>query len=244
MTSFIDGPNGKIAYDYVYGLSDLPPLVFLCGFKSDMQGSKAQWLHEYCIANNRSYLRFDYFAHGQSDGDFMAYTIGKGLIDTLFMMDEFIKTPAIIIGSSMGGWIGLRLMQFMPHKMHGFIGIAAAPDFTRKIYAQLDDGHLRQLEEKGYMEEPSDYGEPYIFTKALFDDGENQCILGQNIEFDGDIHLLQGKLDTSVDWHTPEEINACFDGKAKITLIDDGDHSLSRLQDLEILKQVIEQMSS
>lgn len=240
----IDGPNGTLAYNYHKGDSPLPPIVFLCGFKSDMGGSKAQWLHEYCVANDRSYLRFDYFAHGQSDGDFRDYTIGKGLVDALFMMDEFIDTPAIVIGSSMGGWVGLRLMQFMPHKMHGFIGIAAAPDFTRKIYASLDDGHLKQLDEKGYIEEESGYDEPYIFTRALFDDGENHCLLGNPIVFDGPVHLLQGKQDTSVDWNMPDAINRCFDGRAKITLIEDGDHSLSRPQDLETLKAAIEEMSA
>lgn len=240
---FIDGPNGQIAYNYLEGSADQPPIVFLCGFKSDMSGSKAVWLADYCKHHNRSFLRFDYFGHGQSAGDFRDYTIGKGLIDTLYMMDEFIHRPAIVIGSSMGGWIGLRLMQFIPHKMYGFIGIAAAPDFTRKIYASLDDGHLAQLAEKGYIEEDSGYEEPYIFTKALFDDGENQSVLDRSLDFDGPVRLLQGKLDTSVDWHTPGAINMCFDGRADITLIEDGDHSLSRPQDLDVLKYTIEQMT-
>src|SRR6056297_3617017 len=104
MSEFINGPNGQIAYQFYQGSSSLPPLVFLCGFKSDMAGSKAQWLHNYCIENNRTYLRFDYFAHGQSDGDFKNYTIGKGLTDTQFMFQTFIDRPAIVIGSSMGGW--------------------------------------------------------------------------------------------------------------------------------------------
>ena len=241
---FLNGPNGKIAYQHVDGSSQLPPVIFLCGFKSDMQGSKAEYLSHYCMESDRSFVRFDYFGHGQSDGDFSNYTIGKGLMDTLCVMDDLIKRPAIIIGSSMGGWIGLRLMDFMPHKIHGFIGIAAAPDFTRKIYTSLDDGHLSQLDEKGYIEEDSGYDEPYIFTKELFDDGESHCLLARKMVFDGPVHLIQGKQDTSVDWHVPDTINACFDGKAKITLIDDGDHSLSRSQDLEILKSAIEEMSS
>ncbi len=241
---FIDSPNGKIAYQYVEGDSNLPPIIFLCGFKSDMGGSKAQWLHDYCIKNNRTYLRFDYFAHGQSDGDFKNYTIGHGVMDSMFMMNEFIKRPAIVIGSSMGGWIAMRLIQMMPDLVHGFIGIAAAPDFTRKIYAQLDDGHLNQLQEKGYIEEDSGYEEPYIFTRELFDDGEMHCLLDTKIPFGGGVHLIQGKQDTSVDWHVPDAINAVFDGRAEITLIDDGDHSLSRPQDLDVLQGAIEKMSS
>lgn len=241
MTSFTDGPHGKIAYEFIKGDSALPPIIFLCGFKSDIGGSKAEWLANYCRTHNRTYLRFDYFAHGQSDGDFMDFTIGKGVMESIFMIEKFITSPAIIIGSSMGGWIGLRLMQFIPDKIHAFIGIAAAPDFTRKIYASLDDGHLAQLDDKGYIEEESDYDEPYIFTRALFDDGENHSLLGSKIYFEGSVHLIQGKQDTSVDWHVPEAIAQCFDQDIDITLIEDGDHSLSRPQDLEILKRAIKQ---
>jgi len=244
MTQTIDGPNGKIAYDYHEGDTSLPPIIFLCGFKSDMGGSKAEWLKDYCVANNRTFLRFDYFAHGQSDGDFMHFTIGRGVMDSIFMIEKFISQPAIIIGSSMGGWIGLRLMQFIPNMMHGFIGIAAAPDFTRKLYAALDDGHLAQLAERGYIEEESGYEEPYIFTKALFDDGENHCVLDSKLHFDGAVHLIQGKQDSSVDWHVPNQIKTCFDQDITVTFIDDGDHSLSRPQDLEILKDAIEAMTA
>jgi len=244
MTDFIQGPHGKIAYDFIQGESTLPPIIFLCGFKSDMGGSKAEWLAEYCKGEDRSFLRFDYVAHGQSDGDFMDYTIGKGVMDSLFMMDHFFDEPAIVIGSSMGGWIGLRLLQMIPDKIHGLIGIAAAPDFTRKIYAQLDDGHLAQLAEKGYIIEESGYEEPYIFTKALFDDGENHCLLDQKIDFDGAVHLLQGKQDASVDWHVPEAIRGCFHHDIAVTLIDDGDHSLSRPEDLAVLQAAIEKMSA
>ena len=243
MIDFIDGPNGKIAYEYLEGNAGLSPIVFLCGFKSDMNGSKAQWLSDYCKRNNRTFLRFDYFAHGQSTGYFMDYTISKGIMDSIFMIEKFITSPAIIIGSSMGGWIGLRLMQFIPDKIHGFIGIAAAPDFTRKIYSSLDDGYLKQLDEKGFIEEESGYEEPYIFTRALFEDGENHCLLNSKMLFDGPVCLLQGKQDSSVDWHVPEAIAKCFDQQIDITLIEDGDHSLSRPEDIEILQKTIETMS-
>jgi pimeloyl-ACP methyl ester carboxylesterase len=241
---FLNGPHGEIAYQLVEGNNTLPPIIFLCGFKSDMGGSKAEWLHDYCVKNHRTYLRFDYFAHGKSDGDFKNYTIGKGVMDSIFTIERLIQRPAIIIGSSMGGWIGLRLMRFIPDKIHGFIGIAAAPDFTRKIYAQLDDGHLAQLNDNGYIEEDSGYDEPYTFTRELFDDGEIHCLLDTKIPFNGDVHLIQGKMDTSVDWNMPDAINHVFDGRAKITLIDDGDHSLSRPQDLDILQSTIKEMSA
>jgi len=236
---YLEGLNGKIAYDFYQGSSDLPPIIFLCGFKSDMNGSKAAYLSKLCTAENRTFLRFDYFAHGHSDGDFMDFTIGKAIMDTRLIINELINSPAIIIGSSMGGWVALRLLQMIPDAIHAFIGIAAAPDFTRKIYASLDDGHLAQMDEKGYFEEPSDYDEPYIFTKLLLNEGENHCVLDQKIDFQGSVHLIQGKQDTSVDWHVPDAINQCLDGRAQITLIDDGDHSLSRPSDLKTLKQLI-----
>lgn len=171
----------------------------------------------------------------------MDFTIGKALDDTVFMLNRFFEgRPVIVIGSSMGGWIGLRLLQEMPEHIHGFIGIAAAPDFTRNIQAKLTDDHRRQLRENGFVAEESDYAEPYIFTQALFDDGEAHCLLDSVIDFDGPVHLLQGKQDTSVDWHMPEAITRVLNGKAKTTLIDDGDHSLSRPQDLAILQSLIE----
>lgn len=241
----IDTPNGALAFDYYQGADDsLVPILFLCGFKSDMNGSKAEWLANLCRRQNRTFLRFDYFAHGQSSGDFRDFTIGHGVQDTQFMMNHFFDRPVIIIGSSMGGWIGLRMMQMMPENIYGFIGIAAAPDFTRKIYSALDDGHLKQLAENGFVEEESGYEEPYIFTRNLFDDGEFHCLLNQKIPFDGPVHLLQGKQDTSVDWHVPNAIAMCFDRDIDITLIEDGDHSLSRPQDLEILKDAIMSMQN
>jgi esterase/lipase len=242
MIDFIDGPSDKIAYEWVEGTNDLPPVVFIHGFKSDMGGTKSEFLKQYCMETGRDFLRFDVYAHGQSDGDFMDFTITKAVQDSEFMLKEALCRPAIIIGSSMGGWIAIRLMQTMPQKFHGFIGIAAAPDFTRKIYASLDDRHLAQLGHKGYIKEDSGYDEPYIFTSDLFKDGEANIVMDGKVDFDGKATLLQGKLDTSVDWRMAEQINAVMNGRAKIKLIEDGDHSLSRPQDLEVLKYAIEAM--
>lgn len=242
-TQFISGPNGRIAYEWVDGSNDLPPIVFIHGFKSDMTGSKAEFLKQYCLETGRDFLRFDVFAHGQSDGNFMDFTIGKALEDTRFMLTEALNRPGLIIGSSMGGWIGLRLLQDCPQKIAGFIGIAAAPDFTKKILDQLNEAQLHDLQAHGYISEPSDYGEPYIFTKTLFTDGGEHCLLHSTIDYHGPIHLLQGKLDTSVDWQMPLAINQCLNGRARITVIPDGDHSLSREQDLQTLKNAIEEMT-
>lgn len=240
----IKGPNADIAYEYREGGSTLPPIVFLCGFKSDMMGSKAEWLHDYCVANDRTFLRFDYFAHGQSGGDFMDFTIGHAVDDALFMLDKFISKPSIIIGSSMGGWIGLRVLEMRIHDVFGFIGIAAAPDFTAEIKRELSDEQKTDLNHKGYFEIESGYEESYIFTQALLDNGDVHCMLNRVIKTEKPMHLIQGKKDQSVPWEKANGINAMVGGVAQVTFIDDGDHSLSRPQDLDVLKLAIEQMSA
>jgi pimeloyl-ACP methyl ester carboxylesterase len=240
----IKGPNADIAYEFIEGASALPPIVFLCGFKSDMMGSKAQWLCDYCATNDRTFLRFDYFAHGQSGGDFMDFTIGHAVDDALFMLDKFIHEPSIIIGSSMGGWVGLRVLEMRIEDVFGFIGIAAAPDFTAEIKRKLSDEQKADLNRKGYFEEESGYEEPYIFTQALLDNGDVHCMLNRVIKTERPVHLIQGKLDTSVPWEKANGIQAMVGGLADVTFIDDGDHSLSRPQDLDVLKLAIEKMAS
>lgn len=241
----IASPRGtNIAYRYNEGSADLPPIVFLCGFKSDMDGSKAEFLDSLCRQTDRTFLRFDYFAHGKSDGDFMDFTIGKAVEDAAFMIEKFIAEPAIIIGSSMGGWVGLRLCEMIPNKIFGFIGIAAAPDFSAEIAGQLKETQKQSLAENGYFTEPSGYEEPYIFTNCFFEDGALHCLLHKTIATDKPVHLLQGKLDKAVPWEKAERIKRTLNGNAAITYIDDGDHSLSRPQDLEILQNAIHKMSA
>lgn len=244
MIDFIDGPNGQIAYEWVDGDTDLPPIVFIHGFKSDMMGSKAEFLKQYCQETGRDFLRFDVSAHGQSDGDMMDFTIGKAIEDAQFMLTEALCRRAIIVGSSMGGWVGLRLMQLCPNKISGFVGIAAAPDFTHEISESLSDDQKRHLESQGFISEDSGYAEPYIFTQKLFDDGANHCLLNTDMKTDIPVTLLQGKKDSSVPWQKAQRIQSALGGTATIHFIDDGDHSLSRPQDLELLKSAIEQMSS
>lgn len=240
----IKGVNGDLAYQYVRGTADLPPIIFLTGFKSDMMGGKAQFLHDLCISENRSFLRFDYFGHGSSGGNFMDFTIGHAVDDAIFMLDHCIKPPAIVIGSSMGGWIGLRLLEMIPDQVYGFIGIAAAPDFTSEIKLSMNDKKKTDLMEKGFFEEESGYDEPYVFTQTLLDNGDVHSMLNRSIVTDKPVTLLNGKQDPVVPWQKAEGINKMIGGHAKIHYIDDGDHSLSRPQDLQLLKAAIDEMTS
>ncbi len=235
----ITGPNGRsLAYIRTESSrKEALGIVFLPGFRSDMMGSKATFLEQQCIAADIPYLRFDYSGHGQSGGVFAELTLSDWLADVNFLLDHVATGTNIIIGSSMGGWLGLRLAQMRPERVAAFIGIAAAPDFTRDITASLSDDHKRQMAEKGYCEEPNDYSdEPYIFTRALIEDGEAHCILDGRIAYNGPVRLLQGMADKDVVWQKALRIErALTSPDCAVTLIEDGNHSLSRESDLALL---------
>ena len=249
---FTNSKGLKLAYVHIKAGGEgaaLPALVFLEGFKSDMDGSKAIFLEETCRERGQEYLRFDYSGHGKSEGVFVEGTIGGWLNDAREMLSFVLDArEVVLVGSSMGGWIALRLLIDSPADMvriRGVIGIAAAPDFTRDIKAQLTPEQLDMLEKEGYAEEPSDYEEPYIFTQALFDDGEEQCLLdpARPYKIDAALTLLQGKEDDSVYWEKALQIEKAFDGPStKVIFIDEGDHSLSQPENLILLGKEVEQV--
>lgn len=241
----------KLAYVHSpasgHGLA-LPAVIFLGGFKSDMNGSKALYFEDLCRVRSQEYLRFDYTGHGLSGGAFTDGTIGRWLDDAREMLCTFIDAPEIVvIGSSMGGWLALRLLMAMPEgapHLKGVIGIAAAPDFTREIKAALTPAQKEVLEETGRFEEFNEYSdEPYIFTRALLDEGEAQCLLEPEAPYKTDafLTLLQGKADNTVPWKKALHIKDAFMSTQNIDVIfiDDGDHGLSRPCDLEILGSVL-----
>lgn len=240
--------NLNIAYHTTaaaFANRDKPGVIFLPGYKSDMNGSKATFLEEQCKAAGLAYTRFDYSAHGESDGNFKACTLSDWLADCELILDDVVKgKPQIVIGSSMGGWLGLLLALKRPEQVKGFIGIAAAPDFTREVEAKMTKDHRSQMMQKGYFEEPNDYSdEPYIFTQDLLVDGEKHCLLDSDILYKGQVHLLQGKADKDVYWEKALKIKERLSLiEAKVTLIDDGNHSLSRPEDLEVLWRAVQDM--
>lgn len=223
----------------------LPAVIFLGGFKSDMEGTKALFLEEKCCARGQEFLRFDYSGHGSSGGAFVDGTIDSWLDDAQSILDKIVHNKHIIlIGSSMGGWIALKLLLQNLPRIKSVVGIAAAPDFTRDIKAKMSAEQQKMIEEKGRFEEPNDYSDdPYIFTKTLLDDGEEQSLLHGIYETSTPITLLQGKLDNAVPWEKAEKIKHSFGpSNVKIIYIEDGDHSLSRNQDLEHLNEELETM--
>lgn len=234
----------QLAYIRTAGDSTLPMVVFLGGFRSDMTGTKAQYLEARCRERGQAYLRFDYSGHGQSAGRFEQGTIESWRDDALAIVDRLTTGPIILIGSSMGGWIGLLLALARPDRVVGFIGVAAAPDFTRDMLDHgFDDVMRESYVSRGYAEMPNEYSpHPYIITRDMIESGNRVCLLNGRHVLPIPVRLLQGLQDHAVPGDRPQKIADCLDGAdLKIHLVDDGDHSLSRIQDLELLdKQVVE----
>lgn len=244
--------DGHPTLAYIYSPAgeagqNLPTVMFCGGFRSDMMGTKATYFELQCRARGQAYLRFDYSGHGDSDGAFQDGTIGSWYQDALAIFDAVVNGPVIIVGSSMGGWIGLLLSEARAAHVKGFIGIAAAPDFTMRVYAEeFDDEQRKAVEEEGFVEIPNEYSdEPYIFTKALFEDGKKNIVLNKNYTHAYPITLFHGLRDTAVPKETPLAIRDHYQGGSlDIVFIEDGDHSLSREDDLKAIEAEILAMSN
>ncbi|WP_371396632.1 alpha/beta fold hydrolase [Fretibacter rubidus] len=225
----------RLAYHKVDGAG--PTVIWCGGLKSDMEGSKALHLHSWAKDAGRAYIRFDYFGHGVSDGEFTDGTISRWAGDVLDMIDHVADGDVILVGSSMGGWASLLAATARPKRVQALVLINPAPDFTQKLtYASFSDIQREDLERDGVVYLPSDYDEPYAYSKALIDDGRARQILDAPINFDGPVRILQGMSDDVV---PPEYSRRIMDvirsEDATYTLVKGGDHSLSRPQDLALL---------
>ncbi len=243
--SFITLPDRRLAYQQLRAApnQNKPGVIFLSGYGSDMMGTKAGFLAERCAAAGRAFLRFDYRGVGQSSGKFIDGTIGTWFEDTALMFDQLTTGPQLIIGSSMGGWLGLMLVKQHPHRVSGFIGIAAAPDFTENLVRpQLNDKQRTELEQDGvtYDENaPQDFRLP--MTKKFLDEAEQHLLLNKPLQINAPVHLLQGEADTEVPFVYAKRIATAITAPTKkLTLIKDGDHRLSRPADLALLWDVLE----
>lgn len=248
--AFLDTGRGhRLAYHRLaasgYG-TDLPGVVFLGGFRSDMTGSKAMALEAHCRARGQAFVRFDYFAHGQSDGAFVDGTIGGWAADAVAVLDHLTAGPQILIGSSMGGWIMLLAALQRPARIAGLIGIAAAPDFTQELLWQQLDGQAREtLMRSGvlYQETPYD-PEPYAISRALIEDGAQHCLLSGPIGIAVPVRLLQGMRDDDVPWrHALRLAEALATPDVRTTLIKNGDHRLSEPDQLALLMATLDGLS-
>lgn len=211
-----------------------PTVLFLTGFRSDMTGAKALHLERHCATVGQAFVRFDYRGHGASGGRFEDGCIGDWRDDALAVLDEIIEGPVVLVGSSMGGWIMLLVALARPERVQGLVGIAAAPDFTHDlIRPKLTAGDIRQLDRDGVLLAQSAYGEPTPITRRLLDDGDRHLVLPVPLPIRCPVHLLHGQLDPDVPWSTSLRLAACLESPAvTVELIKDGDHRLSREEDL------------
>ncbi|MHA1190007.1 MAG: alpha/beta hydrolase [Alphaproteobacteria bacterium] len=224
-----------------------PGLFWLGGFKSDMEGSKAVALDQFAAKTGRACTRFDYSGHGRSGGSFTAGTISRWLEEAIAALDRCTAGPQIIVGSSMGGWIALLLATHLNEagrsdKLAGLVLIAPAIDMTKDLMWDLFDADARAaLKRDGEYRQPSDYSdEPYILTRALIEDGEKHLFGDRLIEIGCPVHVLQGMQDTDVPWrHGAGVLERLAHDDAVLTLVRDGDHRLSRPQDIDRLLAII-----
>jgi hypothetical protein len=233
----------KLAWARVTGKG--PTIVWLGGFKSDMTGTKAQALADWAAATGRAFLRFDYFGHGVSGGDFQDGTITRWRADCLAVLDELIEGPVVLIGSSMGGWLACLTAMVRPERVKTMLLIAPAADFTEKLMKPgLPAEALSSLEETGVWMRPSLYDDGgYPITRALLEDGARWSILDGPVPIEVPVRVLQGGADPDVPWtHALELANSLKSEDVVFTLIKDGDHRLSRPQDLERLIAAVEEV--
>ncbi len=234
-----------------------PGVVWLGGFKSDMQGTKAVALDEWAARTGRACLRFDYSGHGESGGAFTDGTIGRWLEDSVAVFESFATGPQIVVGSSMGGWMALLLARELRRRaasgaklrgsLAGMVLVAPAPDFTEELmWKKFTPDQKRQIETQGFWERPSEYSaEPYVITRALIEDGRKHLVLGAHIETGCPVRILQGVQDADVPWqHAMELSSRLARDDVVMTLVKDGDHRLSRPEDIERLIAAVSELSA
>ena len=227
-----------------------PGLFWLGGYKSDMRGTKAQALTDWSAQKRRACVRFDYSGHGESGGAFTDGTIGRWLAETLAVFDACCRGLQIVIGSSMGGWLALLLARALRARKEpatasiaGLVLVAPAIDFTQELmWKRFTPEIKRELAEKGVWARPSQYSaEPYLVTRQLIEEGRNHLLLGGMIETGCPVRILQGVQDPDVPWQHAKALVARFAcDDVVLTLIKDGDHRLSRPEDIERLIRAVE----
>jgi pimeloyl-ACP methyl ester carboxylesterase len=225
-----------------------PGLFWLGGFHSDMRGTKAEALSRWAVEHGRACVRFDYSGHGESEGDVTGGTIGRWLEESTQVFETSCRGPQVAIGSSMGGWIALLMARELNRRaataspeiptVAGMILIAPAVDFTELLMWQKFPRQVkREIEEKGVWARPSAYDDkPYLITRQLIEDGRQHLLLGGMIEPGCPVRILQGVQDPDVPWsHAVELVSRIARDDVVLTLVKDGDHRLSRPEDIERL---------
>lgn len=236
---FVDRGAARLAYVAQPGAG--PTVVFLGGYASDMTGTKATYLEDWCRARGHAFVRFDYQGHGRSSGRLADGTIGEWRDDALAVIQTCTRGPLLLVGSSMGAWIMLLAALAMPDRVHALVGVAAAPDFTEDLlWARLGEDQRARLRQDGVVHLPSAYGEPMSFTWRLVEDGRRHLLLRAPLSLPGPVRLLHGTRDADVPWETSRRLAETIrERDVTLTLVKDGEHRLSEPHELALLGATI-----
>lgn len=237
MTDFLETPQGRqIAFNRLDGQG--PGIVFLGGFRSDMQGTKALWLEDWARARGQAFLRLDYSGHGESSGAFEDGAIGDWFADAMAAIQGLTTGRQVLVGSSMGGWISLLIARTMPERIAGLVTIAAAPDFTeRSCQAGFSEAERARLMREGRVEQACDYGgAPYVITRRLIEDGRDHLVLDQPLPLPFPVRFLQGTADTDVPMSWALDLLEHASGPdMRLLLVKGADHRFSSPECLDLI---------
>lgn len=240
---YFTSPQGRrIAYHQTSGTG--PGVVFLGGFKSDMDGTKALHLEEWARKQGRAFLRFDYSGHGLSSGAFEEGAIGDWAEDASEVLAILCRGRQVLVGSSMGGWIATLLARKFPERVAGLVTIAAAPDFTEdSMWEGFTSEQRNTLAENGRVALPSEYGDPYIITRRLIEDGRNHLVLRTPLSLPFPVRMLQGTADRDVEMEVALRFLDHASGPdIRLTLEKDADHRFSTPACLDLISSAVQEV--
>lgn len=240
---YLQVPKGSLAHCHTHGQS--PGVVFFGGYRSDMTGQKARRLEEWAVGRGYMMTRFDYRGQGRSSGRFVDGTIGEWLDDALAVLESVATGPQILVGSSMGAWIATLAALAQPGRVKGLVGIASAPDFSEDLlWPSLTPDQQDALRRNGEVRvESGDEGDPLPITRAFIEDGRDHLVLRAPIRLACPVRLIHGVEDPDVPWQTSVRLmEQVTSPDVQVTLVKDGEHRLSRPQDLELIVSIVEQM--
>lgn len=238
---FLTKNNQKIHYEFINNKS-LTTIIFLHGLMSNIQSKKAKHLKKFVNKNKINLLLFEYSGHGKSSGKFTDFSIKNWVNDSRSIIKKLIKKNKIVlVGSSMGAWIGLILIKYFYQRIKGYVGIASAPDFTEElIWKKLNTSEKNNIKKNRIYKLKSNHNNFYPITKKFIIDGKKNLILNKKIKCNFPVELLHGINDSSVPWfYSLKLLKTLISKKINLTIINDGDHSLSRTQDLKKLDLAI-----
>jgi len=244
MTSVVNGAlsrDGEERIAYARRAGAVPGIVWLGGFKSEMTATKATALDDSAGRTGHAFVRFDYFGHGASSGDFRGGTVSRWRDDALAVIDELTTGRQILVGSSMGAWLALLVALARPQRVAALLLIAPAIDFTESLlWNRLDSSVQGEILGKGEWLRPTSYGpEPYPITRALIEDGRKHLLLDRAIALFCPVRIVQGMEDPDVPWTHALKLVAALGPDTQLTLVKNGDHRLSRPHELALIEQIL-----